>query len=243
MCASCHSSTLEEGTAAPSTAPTVPHPLTGMGECSTCHGPGGAKPAPESHAAFTPDMCSNCHKAAEGAAAVGAAPAIPHALEGMGECKNCHGPEGIKPWPQNHAAFTPDICTNCHPANVSGAAPGAAPDVPHAVEGMGECKNCHGPDGIKPWPVNHATFTSDICANCHGIEDSSAPEATSTPESDESEGGSEGETAGPPAIPHEVAGRDNCLMCHDPNTGMKPAPADHAGRTADTCQTCHQPQS
>ena len=38
-----------------------------------CHGPGGAKPAPESHAAFTPDMCSTCHKATETAAAPGAA--------------------------------------------------------------------------------------------------------------------------------------------------------------------------
>jgi hypothetical protein len=188
-------------------------------------------------------MCSTCHKVAEGAAAVGAAPAIPHAVEGMGECKNCHAAGGIKPWPANHADFTSDICTNCHPANVSGVAPGAAPDVPHVVEGMGECKNCHGPDGIKPWPANHATFTSDICANCHGVDDSSAPEATSTPESDASEDESEGESAGPPAIPHEVASRDNCLMCHDPSGGMKPAPADHAGRTTDTCQTCHKTQS
>ena len=220
-----------------------------MGECTTCHGPGGAKPAPESHAAFTSDKCATCHKAAEGAAAVGAAPPIPHQVEGMGECKNCHGPAGIKPAPANHAAFTSDICTNCHPANVAGVAPGAAPDVPHAVEGMGECKNCHGPEGIKPAPANHATFTSDICANCHQASQSdSQPAATTTPESDEAEDGPEAtttpedESEGPPTIPHDVAGRDNCLICHNPDGGMKPAPANHAGRTADTCQTCHKPQ-
>jgi nitrate/TMAO reductase-like tetraheme cytochrome c subunit len=240
MCGTCHQTTLKEGAAAPSTAPAVPHPLTGMGECTTCHGPGGAKPAPESHAAFTPDMCSTCHKATETAAAPGAAPTIPHAVEGMGECKNCHGPEGIKPAPANHAAFTPEMCTNCHQSNVAGVQPGAAPPIPHAVEGMAECKNCHGPEGIKPWPENHAAFTSDICANCHQPPQAAgAPAATSTPEDDESESESEG----PPAIPHELAGRDNCLVCHSPDGGMKPAPANHAGRTVDTCQTCHKPQS
>ena len=243
MCTTCHQSTVQAGESAPSVAPTVPHPLAGMGECTTCHGPGGAKPAPESHAAFTADMCANCHKVAETAAAPGAAPAIPHQVEGMGECKNCHGPEGIKPSPQNHAAFTPEMCTNCHQANVAGVAPGTAPDIPHTMQGMGECKNCHGPEGIKPWPENHAAFTSDICTNCHQPPQTGGePEDTSTSEDDKSSDESEGESEGPPAIPHDLAGRDDCLMCHNPDGGMKPAPANHAGRTADTCQTCHQPQ-
>ena len=83
---------------------------------------------------------------------------------------------------------------------------------------MGECKNCHGPDGIKPAPENHAAFTSDICTNCHQPPQTGGePEATSTPEGDESDSESEGESEGPPAIPHELAGRDNCLMCHDPD--------------------------
>jgi hypothetical protein len=41
---------------------------------------------------------------------------------------------------------------------------------------------------------------------------------------------------------HPAEGRENCLMCHDPKTGVKPAPADHAGRTSDSCLACHQPQ-
>ena len=45
---------------------------------------------------------------------------------------------------------------------------------------------------------------------------------------------------GPPAIPHELAGREACLACHGEG-GLKPVPADHDGRTNDTCQTCHQP--
>ena len=31
-----------------------------------------------------------------------------------------------------------------------------------------------------------------------------------------------------------------CLACHGPS-GVKPVPASHAGRTADTCAACHKP--
>ncbi len=47
-------------------------------------------------------------------------------------------------------------------------------------------------------------------------------------------------TGGPPAITHPLEGRDDCLMCHG-EAGVKPVPADHTGRTNDTCATCHQP--
>lgn len=217
----------------------IPHPIAPTTDCTVCHGPDKVKPFPENHTAFTPDMCASCHQATmqEGGAAPGAAPAIPHQIEGMGECKNCHETWGIKPWPENHAAFTSDICTNCHRADQPGVAPGAAPVIPHLLEGMGECKNCHGADsGIKPWPDNHATFTSDICTNCHaasvGISVSEAAPTSGEDSTDESEG--------PPTIPHELTGRDQCLVCHNPSGGVKPAPADHAGRSEDTCQTCHQ---
>ena len=40
--------------------------------------------------------------------------------------------------------------------------------------------------------------------------------------------------------PHTLDGRGDCLACH--GAGMvKPAPADHAGRTNQTCVACHQP--
>ena len=42
------------------------------------------------------------------------------------------------------------------------------------------------------------------------------------------------------AIPHTLAGRDNCVQCHG-ESGFKPFPDDHAGRDNDTCTTCHQP--
>ncbi len=45
-----------------------------------------------------------------------------------------------------------------------------------------------------------------------------------------------------PSVPHPTEGREDCLSCHD--TGkLKPFPADHAGRTNDTCTMCHQVQA
>ncbi len=45
---------------------------------------------------------------------------------------------------------------------------------------------------------------------------------------------------GTPPIPHDLAGRDDCLQCHG-EAGLKPIPADHTGRINDICQGCHQP--
>lgn len=47
-------------------------------------------------------------------------------------------------------------------------------------------------------------------------------------------------SSGIPMVPHSVVGiEDQCLTCHGP-AGVKPVPADHEGRTVDTCLTCHQ---
>jgi formate dehydrogenase gamma subunit len=47
----------------------------------------------------------------------------------------------------------------------------------------------------------------------------------------------------PPLIPHSIEGeREQCLVCHDVYSMIKPAPRDHAGLAEDTCQTCHSLQ-
>jgi hypothetical protein len=49
------------------------------------------------------------------------------------------------------------------------------------------------------------------------------------------------QTGGIPLIPHSIAGRENCLVCHETGiAGSVAIPADHAGRTNDTCTACHQ---
>jgi len=45
-----------------------------------------------------------------------------------------------------------------------------------------------------------------------------------------------------PTIPHPLEGRDNCLACHETGAGgATKIPDDHAGRTIEMCQACHQP--
>lgn len=49
-------------------------------------------------------------------------------------------------------------------------------------------------------------------------------------------------TPTPTAIPHTLEGREDCLLCHETGVGgATKIPTDHAGRTNDTCATCHQP--
>jgi hypothetical protein len=43
-----------------------------------------------------------------------------------------------------------------------------------------------------------------------------------------------------PLIPHAVAGRKQCNLCHG-SKEIKPAPADHEGRPVESCQICHRP--
>jgi cytochrome c2 len=46
---------------------------------------------------------------------------------------------------------------------------------------------------------------------------------------------------GIPTIPHPIAGREQCLTCHVQGGAAEPMPADHAGRTIATCESCHKP--
>jgi peptidoglycan-associated lipoprotein len=48
----------------------------------------------------------------------------------------------------------------------------------------------------------------------------------------------------PPVMPHDTAGRGQCLMCHGgAMEGIKAAPKDHAGRTNSQCLMCHAKDS
>jgi len=48
----------------------------------------------------------------------------------------------------------------------------------------------------------------------------------------------------PPAMTHEVAGREQCSMCHGgAMEGIKAMPADHKGRENTVCTLCHAKDS
>jgi hypothetical protein len=54
----------------------------------------------------------------------------------------------------------------------------------------------------------------------------------------------QGQDAKPKVVPHDLAGRDNCLMCHSGTMPNVPGiPASHAERPNEVCQWCHAPDA
>jgi hypothetical protein len=245
------------------TPPFIPHPLEGRDKCLACHetGVAGAPQIPDDHAGRTNDMCQTCHQPAPATEASPAVevttsetmtetvpaaesptpevtptragpPPIPHSLEGRDNCLACHetGVAGAPQIPDDHSGRTNDMCQTCHqPAPATEASPAIEPTtsvtatqtVPTAESPTPEVT----PTPAGPLPVPHSLEGRENCLECH-----TSPEATMVLEE------------GPPAIPHPLIGRENCLACHQEGVGGAPQiPEDHAGRTSDICQACHQP--
>lgn len=130
-------------------------------------------------------------------------------------------------------------CTDCH-RNVAHDLSAVPTNRPR----MEYCAQCH--SIAKP-----ATGSSDksSCLKCHvkGVPSTdffvAAPQAEPLKPAPQQQGGaSVQQPSGPPNIPHPLEGRDQCLLCHGQG-GLKPVPADHAGRTEQMCRLCHQPAS
>lgn len=124
------------------------------------------------------------------------------------------------------------------------SAQGTPPAIPHPLEGRDACLGCHetGLAGAPKVPADHAGRTNEMCRACHqpATPAAEAPAATSSPPPAETPSAPAG---GPPPIPHPLEGRQECLACHQEGMGGAPkVPQDHAGRTNDVCQGCHQPQ-
>ncbi len=105
---------------------------------------------------------------------------------------------------------------------------GTAQPVPHPIGARTDCTLCHAAGKVHPWPDNHASFTTAMCTQCHTAE---VQEGEQPP-------------PGAPRIPHQLAGMDNCALCHseDPPPGIKPMPPSHATFGLDICLQCHQPE-
>ncbi len=166
-----------------------------------------------------------------------------------GDCTVCHHRSGDKtpPCKECHEApFNPDNlnkpgiahvyhlrCISCHIENEAGPT---------------ECTGCHQKATIPPLSITHPLMGRENCLSCHGAE---IPDVPGLP-ADHTNGVTNGvcelchksmveEAAlATRELPHEVAGREDCLMCHGEGIGeAAKVPADHAGRTNDTCQLCH----
>lgn len=111
------------------------------------------------------------------------------------------------------------------------AAPAMAQDaekpvvMPHDLEGREQCLMCH--SGAMPnipgVTETHEGRTNDTCVWCHTAD---APV----------------QTAAPAAIPHDLEGKNQCLMCHSGSMPNIPgAPENHKGIGNEWCQMCHKP--
>lgn len=229
----------------------IPHPIGPNTDCTICHGPEGVHPYPDSHSGFDQSLCTQCHQSTFG-------------QPGAGQTEETEA----TPAPETPSAETPEAAEGAEPdaeaetTATPSASAGGIPTIPHPVAGRENCLACHGEDGLKPYPADHVGRPVTSCTACHQVgapteEPTSAPttaaettpteQATPSPTTaaeeseDESEEAENGEEA--PTIPHSVADREGqCLTCHYTGS-IEPFPADHEGRTNDTCVLCHQPES
>jgi len=97
----------------------ITHPLTGRGNCLSCHAGGvaGVPQLPADHSGATNDVCQLCHRPVVEKAAISE---MPHQVAGREDCLLCHG-EGIggaAKVPADHTGRTNETCLACHTPKV-----------------------------------------------------------------------------------------------------------------------------
>jgi len=195
----------------------IPHLRTGLEDCLLCHATDLAQAMPDDHAARGNSTCTACHDWQPTAA-----PPSKAGTAGLGEaiwltraevsCRNCHGAlgEGGFGPPLANTQLDADTFLSRARTPQSGRMPpiASAPDDP-VFERSG------------------AWISDNDLRLVHAWLTGQSPVLTPT-----------AEEALPPAVPHEIQGFQDCLLCH--SSGMAEAfPDDHAGRTSSMCLVCH----
>lgn len=225
-CGSCHAGH-ENKSAAPKTCAQCHQDELGAHrkghpDCATCHPPHRSPPSCQScHPNLRRDRhdrCDGCHqphasqaKAADACASCHADVLVDHG-KGGASCGSCHPP---------HRPV--ERCTKCHqeaPADTSlhaGKLPCTSCHRPHqlVLERMDResCSTCHEPQNAAV-AEGHGE-----CRDCH----LAAPHAPKRPPASCGKCHQAEQRSAP-------KGHDRCTDCHEP----------HSGRTAKSCQTCHQ---
>ncbi len=203
--------------------------------CQTCH-----HRSPDGQ----PGPCSSCHNGSNDGQVVGT---IGLKAAYHQRCMECH----------QGACLGPSTCTNCHAEGTQSAkvekdppAPVVAPAISHPLpSGYGDCLACHNPGGLLPLPGNHAGYdAASVCLRCHKFSAvrGTVSLALEVPSRASASGVAPAPAGSKPAaaaaMPHQVAGRENCLSCHGQGTAdVRRLSPGHAGRTNGSCLQCHQP--
>ena len=130
------------------------------------------------------------------------------------QCAKCHSDVDMV-W--SRSAHSAQTCEACHGAGDRHIAYGAIMDPAKEL-----CNTCH--EQIPGRPAFFAQiakldhFPLQACTTCH---DPHAPAAVF------------------PSIPHNVAGREDCLACHGVK-GIAEIPPNHANRPVELCVGCHK---
>jgi hypothetical protein len=128
--------------------------------CKTCHADNYTTLTNSVHKNMS---CENCHGPGQEHETSGAPITINTSAE---LCKQCHTEIVGRPssFPQIDVTThgQQQSCVTCHnPHNP------IIPAIPHQVEGYNDCRLCHTPGGLAPFPASHEGRTSSTCLTCH----------------------------------------------------------------------------
>jgi hypothetical protein len=232
------------------------HVSTAVGQCSTCHTPGGSglskptthipttrqcdschtnyfsfKPAMMSHTG-TAGQCSTCHNAAY--AAVNALPQGTTHIPTSSQCDVCHASTvGWTSHTMNHTVVASTSCKICHSgAYLTENAQARSPS--HIPIGALDCGGCHNTTVFSPAAMNHAAMVGTSCSTCHGgayvAANAQTKPTTHIPTTAEcnSSGCHSSTTSWAGAAPtHTLPAFANCISCHFPGGSGLSKPSNH----------------
>jgi hypothetical protein len=155
--------------------------------------------------------CLDCHREAEGGL--------------QDDCAACHQPPG-----DGHYGTD---CRECHtPSSFEEA---CLPDHPLALVGahqVAACADCH---------VEGQGAPEYVCSNCHGRPEGHLPGSCDLCHTPAGWARSVSFiTSLAPKVSHELEGKSDCLMCHDLEGEIRPAPCNHGDYANEQCILCHK---
>ena len=174
--------------------PVAAHGPPGEEDCRVCHEADSKYtaalkedhpvPIPPGFKGTAREACQLCHDMGLGHKTAGA---VPHPIEGMGDCGACHstGSQDLPQMPDDHSNRSTEACGACHASGVlegeTTATEGPTTDtdkngkpspISHSLEGREKCLTCHGGaiEGISAVPANHGGYDDQMCGLCHKPE-------------------------------------------------------------------------